>query len=150
MGALRRLCLPTFVVAIAAAWLAWRGWTELSDFGPFRAIRSEQLELAGPAVVGFVLDLTYLLAYALLVVPLIALTGSGFAGELGRAAPGLVLPRVTAVPHWLFIAAAVIAIDAAGLAGRPVPVEQEATRPRLARIFLTPWAQPFTTSKAES
>jgi sterol desaturase/sphingolipid hydroxylase (fatty acid hydroxylase superfamily) len=305
MGTLRRLYLPTFVVAVAAAWLAWRGWTGLSDFGPLRAIRSEQLELAGPAVVGFVLavfileqirpaerhrvlarghvlDMTYLLAYALLVVPLIALIGSGFAGELGRAAHWLVLPRVAAVPHWLFIAAAVIGIDAVdwlahlvnhrvnslwrlhavhhsqeelsilttfrahplvhvsflisalpvlalgannatpaavltvyaclgalphanvnwtygqagalfispayhrihhsatgridinlgtvltiwdvasrravfpvrggqpvatGLAGRPVPVEQEATRPRLARIFLTQWAEPFTTSE---
>ncbi|MEP7023986.1 MAG: hypothetical protein ABJB47_09295 [Actinomycetota bacterium] len=54
-GALRRLYLPTFLVAAAAAVLAWRGWTVLSDFGPLRAIRSEQLELAGPAVVGFVL-----------------------------------------------------------------------------------------------
>jgi hypothetical protein len=159
-------------------------------------------------VVGFVLagghmlDMTYLLAYALVVVPLIALIGSGFAGELGRAAPWLVLPRVGTqhpdhVPRppagarqlpdlraagdgaerqqrhpgrgadrlCLPGRAAVLTIwDVAsrravfpvrggqpvatgGLAGRPVQVEQEATRPRLARIFLTQWAEPFTTSE---
>ena len=34
-----------------------------------------------------------------------------------------------------------------GLAGRPVPVEQSGGWPRLARIFLTQWAEPFTTSE---
>ena len=51
----RRLYLPTFLVAAAAAGLAWRGWQELSEFGPLRAIHSEQAELAGPAVISFVL-----------------------------------------------------------------------------------------------
>jgi len=36
---------------------------------------------------GHVLDMTYLLAYALVVVPLIALIGTGFSAELARAAP---------------------------------------------------------------
>jgi sterol desaturase/sphingolipid hydroxylase (fatty acid hydroxylase superfamily) len=131
----RRLYLPTFAFAVAAAWLAWTGWAELSEDSPVAVIHSAQLELAGPAVVGFVLvvfiieqirpaerhpllarghvlDMTYLLAYALLVVPLIALIGTGFSAELARAAPWLVLPHVTAVPHWLFIAVAVVAIDA--------------------------------------
>ena len=31
-----------------------------------------------------------------------------------------------------------------GLAGRPVPVEQAGGRPRLARTFLSQWAEPFT------
>jgi hypothetical protein len=61
---------------------------------------------------GQVLDMTYLLAYALVVVPLIALIGTGFSAELARAVPWLVLPRSTAVPHWLFVAAAVVAINA--------------------------------------
>ena len=107
----------------------------LSQYGPISSIHSAQLELAGPSVVGFVLvvfiieqirpaerhavlarghvlDMTYLLAYALVVVPLIALIGSGFSAALARVAPWLVIPRIPAVPHWLFIAAAVVAIDA--------------------------------------
>jgi sterol desaturase/sphingolipid hydroxylase (fatty acid hydroxylase superfamily) len=31
-----------------------------------------------------------------------------------------------------------------GLSGRPIPVEQQAERPRLARTFLAQWAEPFT------
>ena len=34
-----------------------------------------------------------------------------------------------------------------GLSGRPVPVEQSGDRPRLARTFLTQWAEPFTASE---
>jgi sterol desaturase/sphingolipid hydroxylase (fatty acid hydroxylase superfamily) len=134
-AARRRLYLPTFAVALFAAWLAWNGWRVLSQYGPISSIHSAQLELAGPSVVGFVLvvfiieqirpaerhavlarghvlDMTYLLAYALVVVPLIALIGSGFSAALARVAPWLVIPRIPAVPHWLFIAAAVVAIDA--------------------------------------
>ena len=131
----RRLYLPTFAVAVVAGWLAWTGWAELSEDSPVAAIHSAQLELAGPAVLcfvlvvfvieqirpaerhpllarGHVLDMTYLLAYALVVVPLIALIGTGFSAELARTAPWLVMPRSTVVPHWVFIAGAVVAIDA--------------------------------------
>jgi sterol desaturase/sphingolipid hydroxylase (fatty acid hydroxylase superfamily) len=105
-----------------------------SQRSPVAAIHSAQLELAGPAVLcfvlvvfvieqirpaerhqllarGHVLDMTYLLAYALVVVPLIALIGSGFSGELARVAPWLVIPHIAAVPQWIFIAAAVDAVD---------------------------------------
>ena len=61
---------------------------------------------------GHLLDLGYLLFYALLVVPLIVLIGSGFAGLLARLEPWLVLPRVPAVPGWCFIVLAVLGIDA--------------------------------------
>jgi sterol desaturase/sphingolipid hydroxylase (fatty acid hydroxylase superfamily) len=134
-AALRRLYLPTVVVAGTAAWLSWLGWQELSESGPAHSIRSGQFELAGPAVLGFVLavflleqvrpaqrrpvlarghllDLAYLLAYALLVVPLIVLTGAGFSSELARLAPWLVLPRLEALPGWCWVALAVLAIDA--------------------------------------
>lgn len=116
-----RVYLPTFVVAGCAAWLAWFGWTILSGYGPARSIRAGQFELAGPAVLGFVLvvflieqispaerravwarghllDLVYLLAYATLVVPLIVLTGAGFSAALARVAPWLVMPHFSAVP----------------------------------------------------
>ena len=51
----RRLYLPTFAVAVVAGWLAWTGWAELSEDSPVAAIHSAQLELAGPAVLCFVL-----------------------------------------------------------------------------------------------
>lgn len=131
----RRLYLPTVVVAGLAAYLGWRGWTVLSGYGPARSIQAGQFELAGPAVLGFVLivflieqirpaqrrpllarghllDLGYLLTYALLVVPLVVLIGAGFSAELGRLAPWLVLPRLAAVPAWCFVVVAVLAIDA--------------------------------------
>ena len=130
----RRLYLPTVVVAAAAGWLAWRGWSELSGFGVTRSVNAGRFELAGPVVLGFVLvvvlieqlrpavrrpllarghlvDMTYLLAYALVVVPLIVLIGSGFSEELARLAPWLAIPRLPGVPQWCFIALAVIAID---------------------------------------
>ena len=137
LAAVGRVCLPTVVIAGCAAWLAWYGWTVLSDYGPARSIRAGQFELAGPAVLGFVLvvflieqirpaerravwarghllDLVYLLAYATLVVPLIVLTGAGFSTALARVAPWLVLPHVSAIPGWCFVALGVLAIDAVG------------------------------------
>jgi sterol desaturase/sphingolipid hydroxylase (fatty acid hydroxylase superfamily) len=131
----RRVYLPTVLVAAAAAGLAWQGWRELGESGPAHSIRAGEFQLAGPAVLAFVvvvflieqvrpaerrpvlarghlLDMTYLLAYALVVVPLIVLIGAGFSSELARHAPWLVLPRVGGVPGWCFIVPAVLAIDA--------------------------------------
>jgi sterol desaturase/sphingolipid hydroxylase (fatty acid hydroxylase superfamily) len=127
--------VPTIAIAAVACWLAWEGWEELDESGPVHSIRAGQFELAGPVVLGFVLavflieqarpavrrpplarghvmDLGYLLFYALLVVPLIVLIGAGASHLLARLAPWLVLPQMPAVPDWCFIAAAVIAIDA--------------------------------------
>jgi sterol desaturase/sphingolipid hydroxylase (fatty acid hydroxylase superfamily) len=130
-----RVYLPTVVIAGVAAWLSWRGWSALGTSGVARSVDAGRYELAGPVVLGFVfvvcviehfcpaerrpllarghlLDICYLLFYALLVVPLIVLLGSGFAGLLARAEPWLVLPRVTQVPGWLFLIVAVLGIDA--------------------------------------
>jgi sterol desaturase/sphingolipid hydroxylase (fatty acid hydroxylase superfamily) len=129
------VALPTLLIAGVTAWLAWQGWSTLAGFGPFHAIRSGQAQLAGPVVLGFVLavfvieqiipaqrrrllarghvlDVGYLLAHALLVVPVIILIGTGFSSSLARAAPWLVLPRNTAVPHWCYVVIAIVAIDA--------------------------------------
>jgi sterol desaturase/sphingolipid hydroxylase (fatty acid hydroxylase superfamily) len=131
----RRLYLPTVVMAGVTAWLSWRGWTALEDFGPARSISAGRYQLIGPVVIGFVLvvftieqlwpaerrplmarghllDLGYLVFYAVLVVPLVVLIGAGFADLLADAAPWLVLPRVPAVPGWCFVALAVLGIDA--------------------------------------
>lgn len=130
-----RLYLPTIVIAAVAGWLSWRGWRALGDSGVARSIGAGRFELAGPTVLGFVavvllierrwpaerrpvlarghvLDLGYLIFYATLVVPLIVLIGSGAAGLLAKLEPWLVLPRLPAIPSWIFVALAVVGIDA--------------------------------------
>jgi sterol desaturase/sphingolipid hydroxylase (fatty acid hydroxylase superfamily) len=130
-----RVYLPTLAIAGVAAWLSWRGWIALGTEGVARSVNAGRYELAGPVVLGFVfvvsviehfwpaqrrallarghlLDVCYLLFYALFVVPLIVLIGTGFAGLLARAEPWLVLPRVTSVPSWCFLILAVLGIDA--------------------------------------
>jgi hypothetical protein len=42
-----RVCLSTLVIAAVAAYLAWRGWNELGEFGPARAVHAGRWELAG-------------------------------------------------------------------------------------------------------
>jgi sterol desaturase/sphingolipid hydroxylase (fatty acid hydroxylase superfamily) len=129
------LYLPTIVIAGLAAYFSWLGWNALDQYGPVHTIWAGQFELAGPAVTGFVLtvflieqvrpaqrrpllarghllDMVYMLAHALVVVPLIVLLGAGFSNGLARVAPWLVLPRFSAIPEWCFVAVAVVAIDA--------------------------------------
>jgi sterol desaturase/sphingolipid hydroxylase (fatty acid hydroxylase superfamily) len=131
----RRVYLPTLLIAALAAWLSWRGWLALAGTGIARSVDGGRLELAGPVVLGFValvtvleqlwpaqrrpllarghlLDVGYLLLYATLVVPLIVLLGAGFGGLLARAEPWLLLPRLTGVPSWCFVVLAVLGIDA--------------------------------------
>jgi sterol desaturase/sphingolipid hydroxylase (fatty acid hydroxylase superfamily) len=131
----RGLYLPTLVITGLAAWLTWRGWNALAQFGIARAMNGGRFELAGPVVLGFVLavciteqiwpaqrrpllarghllDFCYAVFYALLVVPLIVLLGAGFSGLLARLEPWLVLPRMPGVPAWCFVALAVLGIDA--------------------------------------
>ncbi len=130
-----RLYLPTIAIAGLAGWLSWRGWLALEQSGVARSISAGRYELAGPAVLAFVavvvvieqiwpaqqrpllarghvLDVGYLIFYATLVVPLIVLLGSGFAGLLARLEPWLVLPRMPGAPSWCFVALALLAIDA--------------------------------------
>ncbi len=45
--------------------------------------------------------------------PLITLTGTGFATLVRHLAPWVVLPRVAAVPRWAFVVLALVAMDAA-------------------------------------
>ncbi len=132
---LRKVYIPTIVIAAACAWLSWRGWILLAQFGVGRSLNAGRYELAGPVVLGFVsvvcviehfrpaqrrpllarghlLDVCYLLFYALLAVPLVVLLGTGFGELLARLAPWLVLPPLPAVPRWCFVGFAVLAIDA--------------------------------------
>jgi sterol desaturase/sphingolipid hydroxylase (fatty acid hydroxylase superfamily) len=130
-----RVYLPTIAITALAAWLSWRGWDALGHVGLARSVDAGRFELAGPAVLGFVLtvcvieqicpaqrrpvlarghllDFCYAVFYALLVVPLIVLLGAGFSGLLARLEPWLVLPRAPGVPGWCFVALAVLGIDA--------------------------------------
>src|SRR5205823_698106 len=61
---------------------------------------------------GHLLDAGYVFFYALLVVPLVVLIGTGFSRLLAHLEPWLVLPRVPGVPGWCFIPLAVLGIDA--------------------------------------
>lgn len=131
----RKVYIPTIVIAAVGAWLSWRGWILLGHFGVGRSVDAGRYELAGPVVLGFVfvvcviehfwpaqrrpllarghlLDVCYLLSYALLVVPLVVLLGTGFGELLSRLAPWLVLPPLPGVPRWCFVVVAVLAIDA--------------------------------------
>ena len=133
--AVRRIALPTVLITAVTGWLAWRGWEALRGYGPLRSIHAGQAELAGPVVLGFVfvvfvieqfvpaerhkvlarghvLDVGYLFAHALVVVPMIILIGTGFSDSLARVAPWMVLPRNDGIPHWFYIVIAVVAIDA--------------------------------------
>jgi hypothetical protein len=38
-----------------AGWLAWQGWAELDEGGPIRSSHAAQFQLAGPALLSFVL-----------------------------------------------------------------------------------------------
>jgi hypothetical protein len=51
----RRLYLPSVIIAAIAAGLGGLGWEQLSDLGVGRAFNAGRFELAGPAVLGFVL-----------------------------------------------------------------------------------------------
>jgi sterol desaturase/sphingolipid hydroxylase (fatty acid hydroxylase superfamily) len=130
-----RFYLPTFAIAALAGWLSWRGWLALGQTGVARSLSAGRFELAGPAVLGFVvivtaieqiwpverrpllarghlLDVGYLIFYATLVIPLIVLIGSGFADLLADNLPWLVLPPMPDIPSWCFTALAIVAIDA--------------------------------------
>ncbi len=104
--------------------------------GAGRAVASARHQLVGPAVVVFVgvvfllerrwpaeprpalarghlHDALYLGLYAVAVVPVIALTGAGFSTLARHVAPWLVLPRIVAVPSWVFAGLALVAMDGA-------------------------------------
>jgi sterol desaturase/sphingolipid hydroxylase (fatty acid hydroxylase superfamily) len=131
----RALYLPTLAIALVSGWFAWSGWNALSGRGQIAAIRAGQLDYAGPVVLGVVfvvvvleqrwpaqrrpilarghlLDLCYLAAYAVLVLPIVTLLGAGFATLLEDHASWLILPKVNGVPSWCFVVIGLLAIDA--------------------------------------
>lgn len=135
MTAARRLYLPSFAIAGLSAALAWYGWHDLADYGPLRAIHVGQVRYAGPVVLCFVAavfsaeriwpaqrrpllakghlaDLGYLVLYAVAVLPLVTLMGTGLASVLERHLPWLVLPHFPDVPRWVFLVVGLLAIDA--------------------------------------
>ncbi len=127
--------MPTVVIAAITAGLMGVGFRSLGAAAAVeRAIQASRAELVGPIVLGFVAlvvlaerrwphearpvlarghiqDALYTVLYAGVVVPLIVLTGVGFAAVLHRLAGWSVLPRIALVPKWVVVIAAVVAID---------------------------------------
>jgi sterol desaturase/sphingolipid hydroxylase (fatty acid hydroxylase superfamily) len=132
----RRASRPTVVVAAVTAGLMGEGLRAIGGWSAAeRAIQASRAQLVGPLVLGFVAlvflaerrwprvvrpvlarghvqDALYTVFYAILVVPLIVLTGVGFAALLHRVAGWSVLPRSALVPRWVVVVGAVVAIDA--------------------------------------
>jgi sterol desaturase/sphingolipid hydroxylase (fatty acid hydroxylase superfamily) len=134
LTAAQRVNAASLTVAGVSAVLAWYGWEALAAVGPWRSIRAGQLHYAGPVVLGFVAlvfaaeriwpaqrravlarghvtDLGYLVLYAVLVLPLVTLLGTGLATLLERHASWLVLPHYSVVPTWAFVVIGLLAID---------------------------------------
>ncbi len=133
----RRPCLPVVGLAILAVALCGAGVRADGGLaGAAGAIRASRAHLVGPAVLGFVAlifglerrwpaqarpirarghvhDAAYLGLYALVVVPIITLMGAGFSTLVRDVAPWMVLGRITAVPRWVFVVLALVAMDAA-------------------------------------
>jgi sterol desaturase/sphingolipid hydroxylase (fatty acid hydroxylase superfamily) len=131
----RRGSLPTLVIAAVTAGLMGEGFRAVGGWAAAeRAIQASRAELVGPLVLAFVAlvflaerrwpsearpalarghvqDGLYTLFYAVVVVPLIVLSGVGFAELLRQAVGWSVLPHATAVPKWVVVTLAVVAID---------------------------------------
>jgi sterol desaturase/sphingolipid hydroxylase (fatty acid hydroxylase superfamily) len=132
----RRFYLPAISLAFVTAWFVVEGVRTLSGLsGSARAIGAGRAELLGPAMIGFLAltllaehrwpavrrpvlsrghrqDVLYLALYAIVVIPLVALLGVGFAATVRSRAPWLVLPRFTFVPHWVVVGVSLVVIDA--------------------------------------
>jgi sterol desaturase/sphingolipid hydroxylase (fatty acid hydroxylase superfamily) len=123
-------------VAGASAWLATVGLRYLvtgHDLG--RALASARGEMVGPALIvtvavlvlaeqrwpavrrpllarAHIVDGCYFLGFAIAVVPVLTLVETGFALELERHAPFLVLGRLPLMPRFVVVALTLIGIDA--------------------------------------
>jgi sterol desaturase/sphingolipid hydroxylase (fatty acid hydroxylase superfamily) len=133
----RRPCFPVVGLAILAVVLCVAGVRADGGLaGAAGAIRASRAQLVGPAVLAFVAlvfalerrwpaqprpvlarghvhDAAYLGLYAMAVVPVITLTGTGFSAVVRDVAPWIVLPRMAVVPRWVFVVAALVAMDGA-------------------------------------
>lgn len=115
---------------------AWGIHVEPSWTAATSAVATDRRQLLGPALVivlgvvfvlerlrpaearpasarGHVHDGLYLLLYATVVVPVVVLGGIGFGALVRRLTPWVVLPALPAIPHGLFVVAALVATDGA-------------------------------------
>jgi sterol desaturase/sphingolipid hydroxylase (fatty acid hydroxylase superfamily) len=134
-GRSRRVYLPSFALAAVTAWLAWRGATALARDGVLGStLAGARRELAGPAVIGFVLvvlvcerrwpcvrrpilakghiqDAAFFVLSAVLIVPLVTLLSVGSASLLAANAPWLEVGGLASWPRWIVILVTLIAMD---------------------------------------
>jgi sterol desaturase/sphingolipid hydroxylase (fatty acid hydroxylase superfamily) len=131
----RRLYPWTFVLAAVTAWLAWRGVTTLQRGGELaRTLAGARHELAGPAVIGFVVlalvlerlwprerrpllaqghvqDAMFFILSCLLIVPLVTLLSVGSASVLTANAPWLEVHWVDSWPRPAVVLLTLILMD---------------------------------------
>jgi len=131
----RRLYPWSFVLAAVTAWLAWRGVVSLERSGDLgRTLGGARHELAGPAVVGFVVlalvlerlwprqrrpllaqghlqDAMFFVLSSILIVPLVTLLSVGSASLLAANAPWLEVHWVDSWPRWAVVLVTLILMD---------------------------------------
>jgi sterol desaturase/sphingolipid hydroxylase (fatty acid hydroxylase superfamily) len=131
----RRVALPTIAIAAAAITLVIRGLGAFGAHSSFAsAVSAERWTLVGPLMLGVVAvaivveqirpavrrplwarghvhDGLYLILYAVAVVPLVVLIGTGSSAIVHQVAPWLAISRPSFVPAWLEAVTVLIAID---------------------------------------
>src|SRR5579863_9529717 len=132
----RRLYLPSILLLGITAWLVVEGALALRRAGALTAsIAASREELAGPAVIGFVLillvcerlrpaegrrvlarghiqDACFFLLFAGVMAPFVTMLGVASAELLHRYTPWMTLPNSGRWPHWLLVGVTLVAMDA--------------------------------------
>src|SRR5579863_4393009 len=132
----RRVYLPSVLLLGITAWLVVEGALALRRAGALTAsIAASRAELAGPAVIGFVLvvlvcerlwpaegrrvlarghvqDACFFLLFAGVMAPFVTMLGVASAELLHRYTPWMTLPNSGRWPHWLLVGVTLVAMDA--------------------------------------
>jgi sterol desaturase/sphingolipid hydroxylase (fatty acid hydroxylase superfamily) len=133
----RRLCLPSFALAVLTALIVWAAVADLLQQGRLQAVLSAGwAELAAPLLIGLVVatgiceriwpaeprrvlarghiqDACYLALHAAVVIPLMTLLSVGAATLIAGHAPWIQLRETQHWPGWLIIPLTIVAMDAA-------------------------------------
>ena len=134
-GTRRRVVLPTMAIAASTMFLVVRGFGSFGDHSSLAsAVAAERWTLVGPLMLGVVAvaiiaeqirpavrrplwarghvhDGLYLILYAVAVVPLVVLIGTGSSAIVHQIAPWLAISRPSFVPAWFEAVVVLFAID---------------------------------------
>ncbi len=129
-----RVFVPVVVIAAIAAAISWLGVDAIGWSSLISSFTSAGAQMVGPVMVVFVAlvfaaerrwpaqarpalarghvhDGFYFVLHAAVVVPLVVLLDAGFVRVIARVAPWIELPRFTAIPRWVFVVVALVAMD---------------------------------------